>query len=193
MIPKYIADPQTRIQIREKAKNVREYLNLENKKYIDIIKVIDDLQNEETLSYEILLDSDFDKIAKLYYQNITPKELLNMPAFTDMRENHIYIRENNYNKAWDGDGIERMNLAHELGHVVMNITGVKYELSTSLVTPEAYRDPEWQAKCFAGEFLMNKDLVENLSSEEIRQECGVGSQSANYQKLKWLEEKNKAH
>lgn len=189
MIPIYIADPQTRIQIREKARSVRVYLRIENQKYINIVKVIEDLQNDRTLSYETLMDSDFDKVAKYYYPNITLKELLNMPAFTDMKENHIYIRENSYNKACDGDKVERMNLAHELGHIVMNITGVKYELSTSLVTPEAYRDPEWQAKCFGGEFMMNKELVENLSAEEIANECGITYKSANYQKSKWNEEK----
>lgn len=193
MIPIYIADPQTREQIREKAKSVREYFQIDNQKYINIVKVIEDLQNDGTLSYETLVDSDFDKVAKCYYPNITQKELLNMPTFTDMNQEHIYIREKSYEKACIGDPVERMNLAHELGHIIMKITGVKYKPSTSLVTPESYRDPEWQAKCFAGEFMMNKELVENLSSEEIKKECGVTGKSANYQKSRWIEEQNKTH
>lgn len=193
MIPKYIADPQTRKQIREKAKFVREYLKIDDQVYINIVKVIENLQNEETLFCDILNVTDFDKVAKFYYPNIAREELLNMPAFTDMKMNNIYIRENSYNKACNGDPVERMNLAHELGHIIMKITGVKYEKLTSFVTPEAYRDPEWQAKCFGGEFMMNKELVENLSADEIAKVCGITGRSANYQKLKWTEEQNKTH
>lgn len=194
MIPIYIADPQTRKQIREKARFVREYLHINDQKYIEIVRVLEYLQDkEEMLSMEIMTDSDFNKAAKRYYPNATQEEIWRIPTFTDIEQDHIYIRENNYNKACMGDPIERMNLAHELGHIIMHITGVRYKPSTSLVRPKSYEDPEWQAKCFGGEFMMNKEVVENFNVETIMKECGVGSQSANYQKSKWIEEKNKTH
>ena len=46
---------------------------------------------------------------------------------------------------------------------------------------KAYEDPEWQANCFAGELLVPKRLVKNLSVEEIVEQCKVTQAMASIQ------------
>lgn len=46
---------------------------------------------------------------------------------------------------------------------------------------QPFFDPEWQAKCFAGEFMISHKLTKNMSSHEIAIQCGVSLAAANYQ------------
>ena len=42
----------------------------------------------------------------------------------------------------------------------------------------SFEDPEWQAKCFAGELLIPAHLVGDLTPEEISEKCGVSYDAA---------------
>ncbi len=46
--------------------------------------------------------------------------------------------------------------------------------------PKPYEDPEWQAKCLAGELLIPYDLTAGMSASKIAQECGVSFEAAQY-------------
>lgn len=81
-----------------------------------------------------------------------------------------------------------MTIAHEIGHfVLLCIFGVRLYSSTD-ETIHSCCDPEWQAKCFTGEFLINKDLVKNFTSYDIYDKCGVSIEAAEYQLSKFREE-----
>ena len=56
---------------------------------------------------------------------------------------------------------------------------------------EAYEDPEWQAKCFAGEVMINKELVKNMKPQEIALQCGVSLQAAEYQWRQYQKEEKR--
>lgn len=46
---------------------------------------------------------------------------------------------------------------------------------------KTYENPEWQADCFAGEFLMPHDEIAKLTTSEVMEYCKVSEQAANYQ------------
>ena len=45
----------------------------------------------------------------------------------------------------------------------------------------AYQDPEWQAKCLAGELMVPYELVGGMSAAAVANACGVSLQAAYYQ------------
>ena len=51
-----------------------------------------------------------------------------------------------------------------------------------------YEDPEWQANCFAGELLVPKRLVKNLSVEEVVEQCKVTKAMASIQLRQYKKE-----
>jgi Zn-dependent peptidase ImmA (M78 family) len=50
---------------------------------------------------------------------------------------------------------------------------------------KAYKDPEWQAKCFAGELLMDYEMTEGMSTLEIVKNCKVTLDAARYRAKKY--------
>lgn len=63
----------------------------------------------------------------------------------------IILREDVYEGAHEGNGRDRMTVAHEIGHLLMhkNIAFARAER----VEIRAFESSEWQAKCFSGELL----------------------------------------
>ena len=75
-----------------------------------------------------------------------------------------------------------MTIAHEIGHFfTLCFCGFKFERNFSYKKVAAYRDPEWQAKCFAGELLIPAHLMKGYSVSEIVRECGVSYTAADFQ------------
>lgn len=78
-----------------------------------------------------------------------------------------------------------MTLAHELGHFLLH-DGITLGLARVGGAEQIpiYCDPEWQASAFAGEFLVDHDLIRSMTPEEVADKCGVSLQAARIQKGK---------
>jgi len=101
----------------------------------------------------------------------------------------IKLRRDVYEGACEGRGRDRSTAAHELGHYVLHddIQFPRYLPQKSL---PAYRDAEWQAKAFAGEFLIAPEYARGCAdSTELIEKCGVSAEAARYQ-WKTLKEAN---
>ena len=103
----------------------------------------------------------------------------------------IYIREDVYIGALNGNGRDRFTIMHEIGHCYLhkkqNIKNVNNVFARGKVKIPAYRDPEWQADVFSGEVLMDSDIIKDMSIKEIKDKCGVSFAAARIQKCKLKE------
>ena len=117
------------------------------------------------------------------YEIVSDNELpSNTHADIDIRTGHIRIKESVYERACNGEGRDRMTIAHEIGHYfTLCFCGFKLQRNFSRSKVQTYKDPEWQAKCFAGEFMISKRLTKSMSPFEIVQACGVSFDAAEVQ------------
>ncbi len=87
-----------------------------------------------------------------------------------------------YIGAVNGNGRDRMTIAHEIGHYfTLCFCGFSFQRNYNNGPVAAYNSPEWQAKCFAAELLIPAHLTQNMQPWEIAYECGVSSEAAQYQ------------
>ena len=167
-MPEYIVEPKSRKELRELAMTLRRFFNLENVIFFPIVELLDVLaETLDNFSYEIVGD---DELPSDTHANI------------DVMTGHIRIKESVYDGACNGNGRDRMTIAHEIGHFfTLCFCGFKLERNFSKNKIVKYRDPEWQAKCFAGELLVPEHLMKGVPAYEIAQKCGVSSDAADYQ------------
>lgn len=166
----YTCDPQSREKLRILAKAIRRKYGYENVLYFPIEKLFDQMSIDFDFEYELLEDDAFDS---------------NTYAITSLNENKIYFRKSLFEKAQDGDGFSRMTLAHELEHILsFKIFDIKLYRKT-VPNDVAYIDPEWHAKCFAGELLMDYEMTEDMDVYEIVEKCGVSEIAAMYRVFKY--------
>jgi len=98
----------------------------------------------------------------------------------DVVGNCVRIRESVYIGAMGGNQRDRMTVIHELAHVLLiKVSGLK--LCRAMGNVVVYRDPEWQAKCLAGEIMVPAHLVKGMSAQEIAICCGVSQAAAETQ------------
>ena len=98
----YIVEPKSREDLRYLANILRSRLRLENTLWVPIVEILDVLPELfDDFSYEIVPDSEFP---------------VSIHADTDVRTGHIRIKESIYERACDGEGRDRMTIAHEIGH-----------------------------------------------------------------------------
>ena len=170
MQPQYTVEPKSREELRYLAVLLRRKLGMEDAIYFPIVKVLDIMCDlRPNFSYEIVEDSKLPD---------------NVHADTDIVHETIRIRESVYNGACDENGRDRMTIAHEICHYFTLVEyGFKLQRRFSNTTIKAYEDPEWQAKCMAGELMIPKGLTQGMNSSEIMIKCGVSNSAANYQYL----------
>lgn len=156
----YYVEPKSRLELRRLALLLRKSLHLENILYFPIVELLDVLTEIfDNFSYEIVED----KI-------LPPK----VHADINIRDGHIRIKESVYERACNGKGRDRMTIAHEIVHFfTLCFCGFRLERNFDNKKPPAFRDPEWQAKCFAGELMVPAHLVDGMSEFEIMRKCGV--------------------
>lgn len=169
LIETHRSEKLSRENIRLAAYLFRKELGIINDLYIPVEKILDRLPElDSDISYEIVPDNELDK---------------NTEAEADVINKIICIKESVYNKACLGDGRSRMTIAHEIGHIVLVcLCGVK--LYRTYKKKEVCEDPEWQAACFAGEFLVGFHLLKadkDLSIDYLVNKCGVTKTAAKYQ------------
>ena len=164
----YVVEAKSRRQLRSLASILRKHLGLENERYFPVVELLDVMYEIfPRFSYEIVLDSTFPP---------------NVHADTDVMNHHIRIKESVYNGAAEGNGRDRRTIAHEIGHYfTLCFCGFQFQRNFKKEAVPAYRSPEWQAKCFAGELLIDFNLVYNMQPYEIVDKCGVSYEAAYYQ------------
>ena len=147
---------------------LREHLGLSDELRVPIVELLDVLSVQlDDFNYEIVSDSELSA---------------NTHADTDIRTGLVRIKESVYKRACDGEGRDRMTIAHEIGHYFLfRICELKLERNFGEDDVPAFKDPEWQAKCFAGEFMISKRLTKGMSPSEIATACGVSLDAAEIQ------------
>lgn len=164
----YIVESKSREDLRELALAIREDFGIKNVLWVPIIEMLDVFSELfEGFSYEIVPDTEMPP---------------GVHAETDIVTGHITIRESVYERACDGKGRDRMTIAHEIGHYIMLCyCGFKLQRNYDGREILPYNDPEWQAKCFAGELMMGHNVISGMNLRDIYKSCGVSLKAARYQ------------
>lgn len=170
-VPHFRAEPLSRREIREQAHAFRHKLGLDNEKYIDVL---------------FLVENVLPAIFPGFCVEVLPaSQMGNCHGLTPINANKIQIREDVYEGAYFGRGRDRFTIMHEVWHY---LTLYNHAVGFARCAPgeeiPTYCDPEWQANVFAGEFLMDSNIIRNMSVEQIAEECGVSYQAARIQKSK---------
>jgi hypothetical protein len=163
-----IAEPIQRVKLQKIANVVREWAECKNELYFPIMPFLEHKMP--------LLFSGFhhEVMPKSYFPPDTHGE-------TSVEERLIRIREDVYLGAIQGMGRDRMTVAHEVGHYILLVAkGLKLYRSFAETKIEAFRDPEWQAKAFAGELLCPYHLIGGMAAPQIALACGVSDDAAGY-------------
>lgn len=164
----YIVEPLSRFDIRQIVKAFRNFLGIKYESYIDVTTLLDVLSKKfKDFSYQVVAN------------NTLPKKVF---ATTDINSGKIRIKQRIFDKACDGNGFARYCIAHEIGHfILLKLCGFELAKADKNIRTPKYMNPEWQADCFAGEFLMGYDAVKNFSINELVLHCGVSELAATYQ------------
>lgn len=165
----YLATPKSRKNIREDSAFIRKIQPSENQLYFDIVKFI-----------EITLPQ---LIPKFSLSIGTIEEMGQCHGLTFPDRNEIVIREDVYTRACEGNGRDRLTMAHEVYHYIEHSSDSIIFARTDGTPQKRYYDPEWQATVFGAELLIPYDLVKklNLSPDEIAKKCGVSLAAATFQ------------
>ena len=143
-------------------------MNLTNELYFPIVEVLEMLHKfDEDAHFEVVEADELEE---------------NEHAVTDIITKTIKIRSDVYEGACNGVGRDRMTIAHEFAHfITLCVCGFRLARSFGDVDIPPYRDPEWQAKCLAGELMIDSGLVKGMSSSEVSEKCGVSFDAADFQ------------
>lgn len=166
------AEPLSRADLRKYAQKLRSVLDITDTYFPvkELFEMFSTIIGDETFITEIISDNDLPDERHAYY---------------DIENNQIAVKESVYDGACAGNGRDRMTLMHEMCHVLLiKVNGIKlYRTHRSSLAPPilAYKDPEWQAKCLAGEIMIPYNLVSDLSAAQIVKRCGVSLAAAKYQ------------
>ena len=167
--------PMSRNNLRELARLFRHAFSL-NGPCLDVIGLLETLPRISKLllktevHYDIVSDSDWHQ---LYNDNDY--------AFYNLSDKVINIKESVFLGAERNNPRDRFTITHEIAHaLLLNESTVQFCRSDTTNIPP-YRDPEWQADCFAGELLMPYDYCRKLSIDEIMCICKVSWQAAQTQ------------
>jgi IrrE N-terminal-like domain len=94
---------------------------------------------------------------------------------------YIGLASSVYEGMCTGKGRDKITGAHEFGHLVLHQSGRVMAMRTSK-PPEAFRDPEWQANCFAGCFLAPPHMISVLdTAEQVADRFGLSIEAAKIQ------------
>lgn len=161
------ARPLSCVQIRQAATTARRFFGLEKNPYVDVAKLIEfDLP-----SY--LHDFHFDVKDRV--------EMGNKHGEANPAEKLVIFREDVWEGILGGRGRDRLTAIHELGHLILH-TPERITLTRSAGKPKPFKDPEWQANCFAGEFLASHLFARaDHTPEQFARLAGVSVEAATIQ------------
>jgi len=165
VMTEFIAPPRSRAELRTIAYQFRKKLDLDKKVYFPVVEVLEAMTYMlDDFCFEVVEDEDWGDLSH---------------AYTDMRTGYIYIRRSVYDGACNGGGRDRMTITHELAHRILHYAQV-YMLQRNFDHREIkpYMDPEWQAKCLAGEIMAPAHLLVGKAPIEIATLCGISFDAA---------------
>lgn len=164
----YMVEPKSHDDLRNLALQFRKLLHLEDELYFPIVELLDVMTEIfDDFNYEVVEDNVFSE---------------NVHTDTDIKTGLIRIKESVYEDACNGEGRDRMTIAHEIGHYfTICVCGFKLTRNFSEKRIPVFQDPEWQAKCFAGELMVAAHLVKGMNEYEIAKRCGVSCDAAHVQ------------
>jgi hypothetical protein len=91
--------------------------------------------------------------------------------------NAIFLREDVYDGAWEGNGRDRFTACHELAHYLLHRTA-GFARTRDDHEP-MYKDAEWQADTFAGALMMSVQHAPSFSSVgDAAAKCGMTPHAA---------------
>lgn len=168
MESEYSVEPKSREELRDYAYSIRKKLGHENELWFPIVEFLESMPFiYEGFTYEIVKDDLFPS---------------NKHGDTDVINKVIRIKESVYEGAVKGNGRDRMTIAHEVSHfLTLCVEGYSFERNFDNKSIDACRDPEWQAKCLAGELLIPAHIVKGMEINEVINGCGVSKEAARYQ------------
>lgn len=170
---KGIAVPPRNIAgIRETAgmlRNLLHVLGVPCTGKIDIVRVLD-----------IHLPSLFPNFSCLIVED---DELGDHHARTYPDRQEIQIKKSVYEGARRGGGRDIFTIAHELGHLFLHRGAAAYARAARQKDHPIFCDSEWQADCYAAEFLMPLEEVMSCgSAAEVQERFGVSFEAA---RVRW--------
>lgn len=125
-----------------------------------------------------MLDPEF-TLEVLPTQKMGDEHGLTIPS-----EHTIRLREDVYDRACDGQGRDRMTVAHEIGHYLLHRKPAAFarrERKADEPLP-AFRSAEWQATCFGAELLVFPEGIDaSMEDAEVAEMRGVSKDAAAYQ------------
>jgi len=168
------APPLKRREIRQIAQKFRDICQISDRPYADVVR---------------LLEADALGLVGFNWEVVSTEELADEHGLTLLNERFVQIREDVYEGALAGSGRDRMTIAHEMGHAILHSDVQLARMAPNAGKPEAFRCPEWQAKCFAGEFLIDlRQLEHPMSIFQVASEFGVSTQAAGVQLRTFIRE-----
>ena len=145
MSQRFEVPPTSRVKVRRSARALRQILWQYGQAAVDVIAVVEIILPS--------LDPEFE------FHVVPDEELKGKEAETWPDRKIIRVTETVYRKACMNDSRARFTIAHELGHLFLH-RGIGVRLARILPNQDIpkFRDSEWQADTFAGEFLMDAAL-----------------------------------
>lgn len=164
----YAVTGRSRRNIRNIVYGIRRQVGLEDELYFPILQFTENVLPT--------LNPDFQ------FEVVCQEEMKNKHGETFPDKNIIRIREDVYQRAYEGSGMDRMTIAHEVGHLFLhqNESFSLPRLAPAASIP-AFEDPKWQAKVFGGELLAPAYLICGMKEYEIQEACGISSMAAHIQ------------
>lgn len=172
--------PKSERQLCQYARYTRKQFHIKDD-YVDILSIMEKIPKIlPNFEYRIVNDED------------TDINMDGMMAYTEGYDGNILmvIREDIYDDAALGLGMQRLTIAHEIAHVLLkhcNGNAVfkridHFSYLRSKLKKEV--DPEWQADVLAAELLAPRNLVKGMNVYEIMQKFKVSHTCAEVQKSK---------
>jgi len=162
-LPRGVKVPiRSRKNIRRVSDRLRIALGLRDP-YIDIERLLEHRLDEMGLVYDI---AD--------HQELSGNEAVTVPE-----RNEIIIRSDVYQALRRGEHRARFTVVHEIGHWFLH-HGVGLASNPTAGRHQFFEDSEWQADCFAAEFLMPAGIVARgfFTGNAVSQEFGVSLEAA---------------
>ena len=163
----YEAEPLSRANIRDYATNIRAAIGFDQTPYIPIGD---------------LLEFVLPRVMPDFFWDVWEKQQMGASHGLANRDtNSVILRNDVYVGACNGVGRDRFTVIHEIGHLLLHHKD-RLSLRRAVGKPKVYRDPEWQANCFAGEFLVSHKLVNQFHNVlEVSSAFGVSMDAARKQ------------
>lgn len=161
------APPMSLLAIEAVAWRFREAIGATNTPWLEVERVL-----EHALS---LVFGD-----NAHFEIMDIADMGNNHALADPDGKHMLIRADVYEGVCANRPRDRMTIIHEIAHFILH-GRTQLARRMSAVPPEPFRDPEWQAKAFAGAVMVPRQMVPDpwgVDAEFLAVEFGVSRPAA---------------